>query len=447
MLRGNFKTKLIYGGTLLTVFSLTIGSAWAGEIGTDTLAGASTLEGAKLTCNPQALEYTKIVPPSSQRVLDSIKYNACTTCQKAVEAQVKAIDLARNQAITQNTAVVGAGTAGTTAVAAATSGVQQVTQTNTGVTNNVGNNAQTQRAALAKTLAQAAQTCSQKVEESCKGALAAEDMKAKQAATQGCSQIASAATANATEKAASGMTMSDLSQMAGALGQVLGPLAQMMNQQKQGGDTGSNDPSNSGYSTPISTASGTSLGASSSQPSGTNVGNTNPGGAEFKNSKNNITGFTPSAASHFGPGSDGYASGSGYGDSSGGGTGMGSGSYSAGGGSAGLSSSGASMSPGDKDAEKAAAAAAAAAAEESYEVNAGGGGGGRPAFLGLKGRAEEDLGASGESVLGDLGLGEEGSRDLASADELSGGIGEAEGETLFHVIHTKISEIKKRGSI
>jgi hypothetical protein len=177
------------------------------------------------------------------------------------------------------------------------------------------------------------------------------------------------------------------------------------------------------------------------------VGSTNPGGAEFKNSKNNITGFTPSAASHFGSGS-GYdsASGSAYGDSSSGGTGMGAGSYSAGAGGAGLGSSGASMSPGDKDAEKAAAAAAAAAAEESYEVNSGGGGG-RPSFLGLKGRSEEDLGAGGESVLSDLGIGEDGSRDLASADELGGGIGEAEGETLFHVIHTKISEIKRRGSI
>lgn len=445
MLRGNYKTKLIYGGTLLAAFSLTIGSAWAGEIGTDTAPGAQKLQGAQLQCMPNDPAYMSPTGPMGTMQPDQAKLQVCTKCKQAVDDQVKKVDMARNKAIQDNAAVVGAGSAGTSAIGNAATGQQQNTQNNASATNNVGTGAQAQRAAIAKALGQSASTCASQVQSSCNGNLAAIDKKGAEAASQGCNEIASASNANSAEKTASGSTMGDMSQLASALGQALGPLAQMMAGQQQQPDTSSTDPYSS--SVPTNTVAGTSLGTSTNPLAGTSIGNsTNPNGTEFKAAKNNITGFTPSAASSFGP-STGYASGSGAGDSSGGGTGVGSGAYSAGGGG-GLNSSGASMSPGATDAEKAAAAAAAAnAAGENYEVMASGGGGSRPSFLGLKSRTDEDLGAGGESVLGDLGLGEEGSRDLASADELGGGIGEAEGETLFRVIHTKIAEIKKRGSI
>src|SRR6218665_1404476 len=104
MLRGNFKTKLIYGGTLLTAFSLTLGSAWAGEIGTDTAAGTNKIQNAQLTCNPQATEYTKIIPPNPNRVTDPAALQGCQKCQQAVKAQVDKVDQARNGAIQQNNA-------------------------------------------------------------------------------------------------------------------------------------------------------------------------------------------------------------------------------------------------------------------------------------------------------------------------------------------------------
>jgi hypothetical protein len=450
MLRGKFKTKLIYGGTLLAAFSLTIGSAWSAEL--------ASLEGSvnqlKNSTTLKCLEPDYWNPPmgmTPKTPKTPLQQQMCQSqCMQGLRAQADAIELEFRKAIASDAAANSSSAANSAGAAAAGTGqavVQQGAQNVSGAGAKAG---LAQKSANAKAVAAKAKACPAEIDKACpKQNIAQNDMTTVQQAKTACEQLATGSEAVAAEKAASSGGMGDMSQLASALGQALGPLAQMMAGQQQQPDTSSTDPYNSGYSTPTNTVAGTSLGTNANPLAGTAIGNsTTPSGTEFKAAKNNITGFTPTAASNFGPGSSGYGSGSGYGDSASGGTGMGSGAYSAGSsGSGSLNSSGSSMSPGDKDAEKAAAAAANAAGE-NYEVMATGGGGSRPSFLGLKGRAEEDLGAgSGESVLGDLGLGDEGSRDLASADELGGGIGEAEGETLFRVIHTKIAEIKKRGSI
>jgi hypothetical protein len=343
--------------------------------------------------------------------------------------------------LAKDAAANGAGTTAAKNGSQTTNGFAENTQNTQGATGAAAKAALQQKAANAKAVADKAGDCVKNVMKACKN-LAPADQKVADHIKDTCQELATASSAVATDKAASSGGMGDMSQLASALGQALGPLAQMMGQQ-QPTDPGITDPSD--YSTPPTPVAGTSLGNANNPLAGTNIGNgsTTPNGAEFKPTKNNITGFTPVAGSTmgFGP-SDAYGTtgGTGYGDS--GGAAIGSGSYSAGS-SGGLNSSGSSMAPGSSDAEKAAAAAEAA---ENYEVNAGGGGGSRPAFLGLKSRTDDEIG-SGDSVLGDLGISEEGARDLASNDEMAGGIGEAEGNTLFHVVHSKIAEIKKRGSI
>lgn len=443
MLRGNYKTKLIYGGSLLAAFSLTIGSAWAVELSTLGTHVSQLQSNSQIQC-PMP-EYFDFVP--MQKPKQPFDMGTCNSCMSALPGEAQKVKGKFDAAVASD-AAANSSSAANSATAATTSNGQAVVQQGAQNVNGAGAKAGLQqKAANATSVSAAAKECSKSIESKCEISKLGPSASSKvQQAKQACDQLASASDAVAKEKAASSGGMGDMSQLASALGQALGPLAQMMAGQQQP-ETPATDPYSSGYSTPPTPVAGTSLGNTNNPLAGTTIGSsTSPNGAEFKAAKNNITGFTPSAASNFGP-SSGSAD-SAYGNSSGGGsTGMGSGAYSAGSGGTGLNSSGASMSPGGSDAEKAAAAAAAAAAGENYEVNAAGGGGSRPSFLGLKSRAEEDLAASGESVLGDLGLGEEGSRDLASNEELSGGIGEAEGETLFRVIHTKIAEIKKRGSI
>jgi hypothetical protein len=278
--------------------------------------------------------------------------------------------------------------------------------------------------------------------------LASSDKQAAESAAQGCQQIADASNTNSAEKAASGGGMGDLSQLAGALGQALG---QMM-QGGQGGDPGYT-PDTSSVTTPDPVA-GTNLETPSGNVGGTSIAAT-PGsvdGVQFtKPNAANISGFTPNGTS-FGPATSGSsydtAAGSGYGsEGSGGSAGIAGYTGSGGGGSAGLNSSGASVAGLNGDAAKNGAAGDAASAGPNDEINlAGGGGGAKPSFLGLKsGSGDDQPGEPG--VLDDLGLNadEQGSRDLASNEEA--GIAAEDSGTLFTVIHTKISEIKRRGSI
>jgi len=310
-------------------------------------------------------------------------------------------------------------------------------------------------------LGRVAGECKTAMESKCKNLDQADNAKA-QKVVDACDKIAKNAVKTAAEKAGGGMDMASLAQLAGAAMQA---MAAMKPSPKPESSSGLSTPSSSDYgnnSTTPENASGSSIDNTPGAGS-TSIGSTNPntGGSMIGNTKSNPSGSTFTAGS--GPGYGGFnaasmapelaeslggtSADSNEGLAGGGSMAASGGASGSGGGGGGSDSSGASKMA--EDAAK--AAAAAAAAEAAYELPAGGGGGGgRPAFLGLKASSSEGEGegeGSGDGVLGELGLDEEGGRELASDESQGDGISADDGVSLFKVIHTKYADIKKRGNI
>jgi hypothetical protein len=452
MRKGSKKPILIYTGALAGALTLAVGSAFATEL--SQLSGyVNQLQKSQgLSCNDG--DYW--MPPNppqwgaKQKPIGSYVQQMCQSqCNQAITNQAGAVKSKYESAVASDGAANGSSSAAALNGAAGSNGhsnVSQNTQNGNGAAAQAGLQ---QKAANAAGVAAAAKQCAEQIKNACpQSNIANNDMQKVKQAMDACQQLSNASDQVAEDKAKSSGGMGDLSQLAGALGQALG---QMM-QGGQGADPGYT-PDTSSVTTPDPVA-GTNIDPVGTNVAGTSIGN-NPNGVDgvqfSKPNAANISGFTPNGTS-FGPATSGSSydtAGTGYGNDGYGGGSAGIAGYtgSGSGGSAGLNSSGASVAGLDAGAANAGGAGDAASAGPNDEINlAGGGGGAKPSFLGLKSSADEEQ--PGEpGVLDDLGLGsdEEGSRDLASNEEA--GIAAENSGTLFTVIHTKISEIKRRGSI
>lgn len=374
----------------------------------------------------------------------------CTTCKQSLEEAIKGVTDKYPGLVAKSKAADAKASTNAATTAAATTGKQDTSQ---GSTQNVKSGAVTGlniKAGAATELSAAGKACAKKIEGSCQVPLAQDDITKVDKATQACERIAKESAATAVEKTGSGMDMGQLAQLAGA-------AMQAMQAMKPNAGAESAAPSSLSQSTPttptIANAESSKLGGAGERI-GSTVGfggATNPSGASIAGGPSSGT-FASGLASPFGaqsfepelaeslggsdPGSFGNASS----------PSVASGAGSPGGGGASGDGSGSSRLGSAE--EEAARAAALAAAESAYEI--GGGGGGRPAFLGLKSKSGDlelgEEGAAGDGVLGELGIDEEGDREVAS-DVGVNDIGDENGVTLFKVIHSKYAEIKKRGNI
>lgn len=248
----------------------------------------------------------------------------------------------------------------------------------------------------------------------------------------------------------SGLTL-DNALKATQLGLGLGQLGQMLAGQKGGGSNVSGSPS--GPRGPGSVSLGdddkNAGGAAGFGTKGSSVTSGENGSAGFSSGAEGFAPFSSGRdfSAEAAPIGSGLAPESGISPASPGGS-FGAGGLSAsagGGGGGGLNGSGASKLSEEERKE-------VAGDIGGFEAGVGGGGG-RPSFLGLKGGSEfdelnKDLALDAPAGL-DSGLGFDDGRDLASAEQaaLEGGINEDEGVSIFSVVHAKIAEMKKRGSI
>jgi len=272
-----------------------------------------------------------------------------------------------------------------------------------------------------------------------------------QALEQNCKDVAQAAKLMAVDKSMSAGGMLDNALKATQLGLGLGQLGQMLAGQKGGGSGVSGSPEG-----PIAPST-VDLGGSDKNAGGiagfgtkeSTVSRSGTGSAGFSTGSD---GFAPlseardfsAEASPIG-GDMGFAAESGISPPSvGGGSGGGFSGSAGGAGGAGNGSGASKLSAEDRK--------EVAGDIGAFEVGAGGGG--RPSFLGLKSGGSEfdelgkDLGlGAGTGLDGNFDF--DGDRDLASAEQgaFDGGINEEDGVSIFSVVHSKISEMKKRGSI
>jgi hypothetical protein len=363
---------------------------------------------------------------------------------------------------------VASGSAQQGANAASTIGNQQITETKSSGGYTGGKGVQAARSGIANGLGSAADSCTSALQGQCSGQLAPEDQKAAEQAKAACQEISQGAKQAGAERAAEGGDMGDLSKLAQMAAGALGPLAQMMgggDKGKQGGSPNQSalsDPSSYGTSpTPsslntdgatqtVDPVTGTNLG-SSTAPSSTALGVPEGGGLGMNSgygySGGPIAAMLPgSGAKSAGAHGDGrnFGASSGFGANGNYGTGAGAGLAGSAGGTGGpANSSGASSAADYKNADGSAADAAAAAGENGYDLA----GGSRP-ILGLKGKSSEAAELEGMAGANGDPAAEEnaGDRDLASTSEEGEGQGMS-GLTLFHMVKSRYSELKRSGRI
>jgi hypothetical protein len=313
---------------------------------------------------------------------------------------------------------------------------------NNGINNQIGQGTQDSRAAIAKKLAFTAETCAEQIDSSC-GQVSSNDKSQAQNASKGCSQIQQGALAAAGERASEGMNMGQLGQLAQGAAQGLGALA------GQGSGSGQQASGDTPSSISDPSPSGTSLGSSLATPSGVAFDTTtnpsaatttdNPGATNYASpTASQSTGWDPTVASSLAGTDTGATSGSSPSFAS---------SSPSGSGATGpTSSSGASMMGAVNK-----AGAAAPGNGENNEVSLAGGG--IKPFLGLKSHPDDlaDLANdpnNNPDSLGGLTSDQEsadGGRELASV--AGSDIHAEDGSSIFQAIHTKYSEMKKRGGI
>jgi hypothetical protein len=374
------------------------------------------------------------------------QFNNCQQCGKALSDEQTALHNKVGGAIGTSETANGAGAAAVGAVTKAglATNIQSGDESTQNGNGSAASPAEAVKASSAKDASAAFNECANKLRSSCNDigqsqTNADNDAKACQAGAQHSDQIAA-------EKAGNGMNMGQLAQLAGAAAQGLGALAGMMNQQPSGVST---DPTTPDVTPPAAA----DLSGGSTAPAAVALNPAGANGASIDNGSGAATGFTTTAASGTPPevaaslgGTD--ASGAGL-DSSDGSAAYGSASPAGSGGfggSSGTNTTGASMMG---DASKKAAADVAGSGD--YDVNlAGGGSSSTKPFLGLKSDPGDLAGLAGGDVAGDLpadgsnATADDG-RQLASA--AGSDIHAEEGNSLFQSVHTKYSEMKKRGSI
>ncbi len=358
----------------------------------------------------------------------------CNQCKQEVESWKAQIQKDANTAVGNDGALTAQGSAATSQAANSMAQAQRAGQQHANTNYQAGSNTQAGRSQNAAQLASQFQQCASEIQSACSGSIAPDDQAAGQQASQACNSGAQDATRVAQEKASSGGGMQGLGEIAGALGQALGPLAQLM-QKKPSTNSGLTGPdSSSGINAPPASINlgsrpgASTVGISEVATAGESLGETALGqSGNYAGTGSSSAGSYPhSAVGEFGLGSGINTSGD---VSAMPGTSSGSG------GGSGRNSSGSSTAPKD----------ALAKSSESFEYS--GGGGAKSAFLGLKSKGNELAELAGA----DLGRGNdifksEGERTLAS-EESAADVHSEDASTLFRVIHLKMVEVSRRGNI
>lgn len=295
-----------------------------------------------------------------------------------------------------------------------------------------------QKALLAREMSAVSESCRATVAQACSKVSEAQEL------FDSCRQIATASAAVSQDNMLTGGSLLDNALKATQLGLGLGQLGQMFAGQKGG----NSNVSGAGAFTPEEST--VDLGVTSKKSAGGSPG--------FGTKSSSVSQSGGSAG--FSTGSDGFAPFSESRDFSAEAAPIGSAaltpesgisSPSIGGGSGLSATGGGGASDGSGSSKLGEVDPKANAAQGSggdYEVGAGGGG--SPSFLGLKSSGSE-FGDMNKDLGLDTGLGADFDleRDIASLEQgaLEGGINEDEGVSIFSVVHSKISEMKKRGSI
>ncbi|MCO5141608.1 MAG: hypothetical protein M9962_00800 [Oligoflexia bacterium] len=435
------KLLIVIIGTVGLLFQTNFVYASLGSSGNSSvqlsMVDVSGLQNANVTCAGSDYQPTPGGLPSAP----------CQACKQKLDELKQKIPELVKQAKGQDGITTGATTAGTQVVAGATTGQQQNTQTSAANSNSLGSSGAQNRANIANKLAQELKQCASDIQSSCNGKVGpSSDGTQVQNAMNSCNNASQVAQAAGAEQQKNSGGLGEALQAASGLAQALGPLAQMLagkqdqsatdpyqtqpNYQTSGGSTLNDPGTTNGTSFTTGQSNGTELGTNPSVSS--EFASVSP--KEFNTGLEGAGGFDSSSGNGFGSGG---ASGADIAANGGGGALGSSGSF---------NSSGASKM-GDKAAEAAAAANSPGSEDYAYGAGGGGGGGVKPAMLGLKSKSGDleglaDLGASNETLSAD----ENGERMLAS-EEQGDGIHGNDGSSLFNVIHSKYSEIKRRGSI
>lgn len=367
--------------------------------------------------------------------------NACDSCGGAIKSAQEETTNAYNSAMAVDTAAKQKAIAGASAAAAGNK-FQQNSQTSTANGTKSGRDGAATRSTNASAFAKKAeQVCKQKIKDGCDSVkLQGQDQSDKDESLSACESLQSQAEQVAKDQGSAAGDLGQLMQQAGQLAQQLGQMMQQQPEQKN-----PKDPSQSSISDTQSTSlssknPGASVGFDTSGANGAKVGaaGSAKGGAYASPARD----FSAEASNLNAGGLGSGISSNKFGANTGG-----EGATSAS--SGGMNSSGASLM--GEAPEKAAAVNAKNDATAGLEWGGGGGGGGgyKQPMFGLKGKNDSggdlaDL-TGGENNLS----GEEGDRTLASADEMSATAQDIndDGDSLFNVIHSKLSEVKRRGSI
>jgi hypothetical protein len=468
--RLQIKFILIFAGfSLAAVFSFS--AFGAGTLSAALAPDVQMVSGAgDVSCS--SMQYKENNPPNSPQYMSAPYMKAtCTQCQQSVTKWKQQMP---GDAATASTADQGIANSATPGIGNSSSNVgSQLTSQNNASGQNFapGAAAQAQRGTNATGAAGKFQACASEVQSACSGGIAQEDKSVADQVQKGCQNASKDASQYAGDKANDASQLGDLSKLAQAAAQALGPLAQMMgagNQQPQQQqpsavtDNSGTSPTPSSVNTDsngntttvaaTSTVPGTSLGTntagtSSSQLSPLSTSNLGNGLASGSNVVSPVAGAGGYGSGN-GSGKYGFADmgakGTGFGGAMGAGAGFGATGGSAGGAGSPTNSTGASgaaayATPGDGSGD--------AAKEDAYDFGASGG---KPMF-GLKGKSSEEkelegmAGANGnDGANPDL----KGDRELASNGEGQNGDGGGGGGlSIFHMVRTRYAELKRTGRI
>lgn len=391
-------------------------------------AKVAPLDKAKITCSGQEYEKDAQARQKKQQC-----ESQCLSKFDEVKQQTKR-DVAAGAANDSNNNI--GATAGAKNAEARTVAAQKDQMKGAGSANGVGKEALTNQARNLFQVGQKLKSCSSEIESACSDdfLLSQKDKDGKKKATEACDQAAAEANKGATEAKNDADQMAKDEQKNEKNAEGMKPPEMP----KGGGDQQSQNPQQAENKSDVSTPETKSSGLGGNQLANkVAVGDGVVPGTGGASTKHEASSSYPGYSSVSGSGYSPYSSGSGTEARNSSGSSGSSGGL--GGGFGGGGDSGA------KAVDPTSAAALLAAKQEAEAGESGAGG--RPSFMGMKSHGNElaELGIDPNAAQNALDAME--NSDRAPASEQAADIHAQDSETLFHMIHNKLSDIGKRGAI